>query len=104
MMNLTHPFLGVVSALMFSVGASATPVTFSAFLAGINEVPPNASPATGFVTVTFDLAAHVMTVDATFSGLLGNTTAAHIHVAPPGVNGQVATQTPSFVGFPLGVT
>lgn len=42
----------------------------------------------------------------TFSGLLGNTTASHIHaataVAGVGTAG-VATQTPSFSGFPLGV-
>ena len=43
----------------------------------------------------------------TFSGLTGNTTASHIH-APTAVpftgNAGVATQTPTFVGFPLGVT
>ncbi|HEX7880360.1 MAG TPA: CHRD domain-containing protein, partial [Candidatus Eisenbacteria bacterium] len=42
-----------------------------------------------------------------FSGLLGTTTAAHIH-APTAVplagTAGVATTTPSFVGFPLGVT
>jgi hypothetical protein len=47
------------------------------------------------------------TVNAQFSGLVGITTAAHIHcctaVAFTGTAG-VATQTPSFQGFPLGVT
>jgi hypothetical protein len=48
-----------------------------------------------------------MRVDVTFSGLTGNTTASHIHaataVAGTGTAG-VATQTPYFTGFPIGVT
>ena len=47
-----------------------------------------------------------MDVHAEFSGLLAPTTAAHIHccVIPPSTTAGVATQTPSFIGFPLGVT
>ena len=48
-----------------------------------------------------------MTVTATFSGLTGTTTAAHIHCCtlfPFVANAGVATTTPSFAGFPLGVT
>jgi hypothetical protein len=46
-----------------------------------------------------------LSVDVSFSGLLGTTTASHIHccVAAPG-NVGVATTTPTFPGFPLGVT
>jgi len=46
-----------------------------------------------------------MRVEAQFSGLLGNTTVAHVHccVDPPG-NVGVATSTPTFPGFPAGVT
>jgi len=45
-------------------------------------------------------------VDVTFAGLLGPTTASHIHapVLVPGGNAGVATTTPTFAGFPLGVT
>lgn len=42
-----------------------------------------------------------------FSGLTGNTTASHIHAAtasPGAGTAGVATQTPTFSGFPLGVT
>ena len=57
--------------------------------------------------MTIDDAAFTMRVESTFSGLTGITTASHIHcctaVASTGTAG-VATQTPSFVGFPLGVT
>jgi hypothetical protein len=48
-----------------------------------------------------------MRVQASFSGLLGNTTVCHIHglTALPGVGtAGVMTQTPTFPGFPVGVT
>lgn len=65
------------------------------------------SPGTGFTTVTYDSVAQTLAVDVTFSDLLGTTTAAHIHattaVAGTGTAG-VATQTPFFIGFPIGVT
>ena len=57
--------------------------------------------------VIIDPTTHMMTVSVTFSGLLGNTTASHIHgpTAVPftGIAG-VTTTTPTFPGFPLGVT
>ncbi len=80
----------------------AVPIIFTATLSGLNESPANASPGTGFAVVTIN--GNFMTVNITFSGLLGNTTASHIHCCiPPGSNGQVATPTPSFPGFPSGV-
>ena len=89
--------------------ASAAPMSFDTVLAGTNEFPVNASPGTGFALVTIDPVANTLTVNVTFSGLLGNTTASHIHccLASPlltGVNVGVATTTPTFPGFPLGVT
>ncbi len=87
--------------------AQAAPVTFTAVLNGPSEVPVNASPGTGFATVIFDSAAHTLSVSVTFSGLLGTTTASHIHccTATPKVGTVgVATETPSFPLFPLGVT
>lgn len=85
--------------------AQAVPITYSAALLGAAENPPNASPGTGSATVEYDPVAHTLLVDIAFSGLLGNTTAAHIHccVDPP-ANVGVATPTPSFPGFPAGVT
>ena len=56
---------------------------------------------------TFTLTGNVLTINGTFTGLLGTTTATHIHcctaAALTGAAG-VATTTPSFAGFPLGVT
>jgi hypothetical protein len=76
-------------------------------LSGPRESPPNASPGIGFADVTFDLAAHTMRVQVTFGGLLGTTTASHIHsptAVPFAGKASVATQVPTFSGFPLGVT
>lgn len=61
----------------------------------------------GSTVVTLDDGLHLLTVHVDFSGLLGNTTASHVHccTAVPGVSTVgVATALPSFVGFPLGVT
>jgi CSLREA domain-containing protein len=65
-----------------------------------------ASPGTGNTVVTLDTTAHTLRVQATFSGLTSNTTASHIHccVTVAGGNAGVATTTPTFAGFPLGVT
>lgn len=98
--------LALMAALILPVSASyAAPITFFAFLDGASESPPNGSPATGTATVVID--GFQMNVSANFSGLLGNTTAAHIHcctLVPGEGTAGVATQTPSFIGFPLGVT
>jgi hypothetical protein len=48
-----------------------------------------------------------MRVEVSFSGLLGTTTASHIHAATPAPGmgtAPVATTTPTFPNFPLGVT
>ena len=97
----------VAAVLGTPTAARAAFVTFTANLSGPAESPPNASPGTGFTIVDFDTTAHTMRVQVTFSGLLGNTTASHIHsaTAVPGVGAVgVATELPSFTGFPLGVT
>ena len=87
--------------------ANATMYLFETTLAGTNEFPPNASPGTGFATLLWDDFAHTATYDITFSGLIGTTTASHTHSRTPGQPGPnftVATTTPSYTGFPLGVT
>lgn len=96
-----------VAFLCATAGANAAIIQYTADLSGPAEAPPNASPGVGFATVTIDTVAHTMHVHATFSGLLGATTASHIHSAttnPFAGTAGVATTTPSFAGFPLGVT
>lgn len=95
----------VLTVVLATPAVYAAPVEFFATLSGSAEIPPNASPGTGFAHVTFDDVLHTLRVEATFSGLTAGTTAAHIHccTTPPGVIG-VATTTPTFSGFPSGVT
>ena len=88
---------GVMLALVIALPASGAVLNFAATLDGLQEVPPNASPATGTSTIVLDDVANTITVDLHFSGLLAAQTAAHIHgPAPPGVNAGV------LIGFPIG--
>lgn len=113
-----RPFLNAVSPLPRLIGtaalllgtatfAHAAVISYSTTLSGPNESPPNASPASGNASAVYDNVAHTLTVHVDFSGLTGTTTASHIH-APTAVaftsTAGVATTTPTFAGFPLGVT
>ena len=71
--------------------ARATLITFTANLTGAQQVPVNASTATGLGTVVLDDVADTITVNLSWSGLIGGTaTAAHIHgPGAPGVNAPV---------------
>jgi hypothetical protein len=99
--------LAFCALMLAATAASAAPVTYVGPLSGASQSPPVPSPATGSTIVVFDMDAHTLTVNMTFSGLLGTTTAAHIHccTADPGTgNAGVASETPTFSGFPLGVS
>jgi len=112
--------LAVASALIAAVlsvaSAAAATIPLSAILSPANEVPPTASTGSGTAILDLDVAAHTLRVQIAFSGLVPTappgapvgTTAAHIHCCLPspfatGVNAGVATTTPTFLGFPLGV-
>jgi hypothetical protein len=91
--------------LAFASAAQAAIMHFKVDLAGANENPPVASPGFGSAVVDVDTTAMTLFIDVTFSDLIGLTTAAHIHCCmPPPANAGVATQVPTFVNFPLGVT
>jgi hypothetical protein len=94
--------------LLLAGSLFASPITYTVTMNGPNESPPQASPGTGFAVITIDTTANTLNiVSDVFSGLLAGTTASHIHccTAVPGAGtAAVATQVPSFSGFPLGVT
>ena len=96
-----------IAALGFAPAAHADVFIYTTFMDGLTEDPPNVTPGTGTARVDYDDAAHSMRVQANFSDLIGTTTAAHIHAPTPvpfAMTAGVATQLPSFSGFPLGVT
>jgi hypothetical protein len=101
-----------IIALLFAATvapkARADVTTYQVTLTGPGESPPNASPGTGFAVITIDTSANTLDiVSYSFSGLTGPTTASHIQccTTPPRVGtAGVATQVPSFMGFPTGVT
>lgn len=106
MKNRFNAFLVVAFALLI-LPSNSFAIIYTANLNGFSVDPRNASPGTGFATIDFDTILHTLHVQAIFSDLTGTTTASHIHspTASPGVgNAAVATQIPTFIGFPLGVT
>ena len=99
--------LAAASALI----ALAAPVmahteTFTAVLNGASEAPSNSSTGLGTATVIINDHDYTMEVIVSFSSLVGNVTASHIHccTATAGVStAGVSTMTPTFLGFPSGV-
>lgn len=89
------------ATLLSAAGAAHSAVLiYTAHMDGAAEVPPNASPAFGFTTVTVDDDLDTLQVDISYSGLTGGPPgAAHIHCCtPPGTNVNVAV---GFPGFPV---
>jgi CHRD domain len=95
----------VAAVVTAPIPTQAATLSFVAEL-GNFENPPTGSAGTGVAFLDYDDVTHMMSVRAYFSGLTGNTTVAHIHccVAVPNGNVGVASTTPTFPGFPAGVT
>lgn len=98
-----------LAAGLLALGLTAAPAGAATIVFTAPFLPEGGVGATGTgtATVTFDTTLLTMRVETTFSGTSGTTTAAHIHccTASPGVGtAGVATQVPTFSGFPLGVT
>ena len=106
----TTPLMASAIAMLGLFGAAsvqAETLLYNVTLSGANESPPVVSGGAGFGIVTLDTTSFTLRVQSIFAGLTGTTTVAHIHccTAVPGTaNAGVATMTPSFAGFPAGVT
>lgn len=99
--------LVAAAAVLVSPAVQGAPIVYTAELSAAAESPPVVSPGTGTTTVVFDPEAHTLRVQVDFSGLVGPTTVAHIHcctAVPFDGTAGVATQVPTFIGFPAGVT
>lgn len=99
---------GLLVAAGLTASASGAIEVFSAQLTGAQESPPVVTTGSGWGVFTYDDVAHTLRMEVTFSGLVGNTTAAHIHASTALVpftgNTGVAVHPPSLLNFPLGVT
>ena len=92
---------------MLAAPAFAEVTYYRATMSGPSEATPNPSPGYGVATIIIDDVAMTMSMSIPFFDLLGTTTASHIHccTAPPLTGSAgVATATPSFPGFPSGVS
>jgi hypothetical protein len=94
---------GAIALAFFGCASSvrASTITYIAIMNGANEVPPTGSPATG--TTNLSLTGDLLTVDVTFSGLVGGAASAgHIHCcAPQGSNAPIAVP---YTGFPNSIS
>jgi len=70
-------------------GGELTALPFSATLSGANEVPANASAASGTATFRYNIKTKALHYDIAIAEI-DNVVAAHIHRAPAGSNGGVA--------------
>ncbi len=101
-----------LAAAVLCVGAAAPSALaheqiFYATLTGAAEAPPNNSPGFGSAILTVNEDDTSYSLNVSFSGLIGNTTVAHIHgptAVPFTGTAGVMTTTPVFAGFPVGVT
>lgn len=89
-MHLREKVLGVAASLLLGLSTSAGAVTnFSAVLDGLQEAPPNGSPATGVGTCVLSDNETTVTINITYTGLVGTPNNGHIHVGAVGVAGPV---------------
>ena len=108
-LNLPSAIRLLCAALVAGVVPSINAELFqySVTLDGASESSPNLSPGAGSGIVNYDDLARTLFISVSFSGLTGTTTASHIHAATTVAGTStagVATTTPTFAGFPLGVT
>jgi hypothetical protein len=102
---MRHLVRALLTAALLAVTASAQ----AALIKYQTILGPEAAGATGSgsVLLTFDTATSLLDFDASFSGLSGTTTVAHIHccTATPGTGTVGVAVTPGTLpGFPVGVS
>jgi len=89
----------VLCLLLVPAGAQASVITYHVTLDGSQSVPVNVTTAFGSATVIVDDVANTVSVDLSFTGLIGGgASAAHIHCCvATNANGPVVIP---FTGFP----
>lgn len=87
--QLLSMFAAAAAMVMLCTSANAFIWTFDDPLSGLQETPPNASPATGTAMGTYNDETNVLHIMVHATGFLGNLTAGHIHRGATGVAGPV---------------
>ncbi|HRQ72717.1 MAG TPA: CHRD domain-containing protein [Phycisphaerales bacterium] len=72
-------FACIAASALLAASASAQTKIYDINLTGLEEVPPNASPATGTAHIEVNVATGFVDVTGTFDGLMGSVTGAHLH-------------------------
>lgn len=106
-MNALKTSATLLLALAWALPAQAATTIWVTSLSGAVESPPNDSPGFGSSTLIIDTVSETYRVIVDFGDLVGTTSVAHIHccTTTPGVTPVgVASPTPTFPGFPAGVT
>lgn len=92
-------FIVALTAALLTLGLSEkapAQISYTAVVNGLQEVPPNASPAIGSGTFTLNAAQNALTFNVSFSGLTGGYTVAHFHTGPAGATGgPIRTMQPA---------
>ncbi len=88
--------LGMLACGLLFAGSANAEMLFGGAMAGTNENPANASPASGLTIVTIDDSLSTMSVHVEWNGLTGGLpSAAHIHCCT-----NIGTNIGVAVGFP----
>lgn len=101
-MRFTHTLAALGAALAMLAPAAAHEKIWAAPMLGTSESPSVTTTGSGQARVTIDFDLMTMRVEFSFSDLIGNATAAHIHCCTAAANTGnigVATMTPSFTDF-----
>jgi CHRD domain len=94
--------LALAAVLATVPAAFAETINYNVALKAGNEVPPNASTATGTLTATYDTATKKLDYTANYTGLTGPATMAHFHgPAEPGKNAPVVVPVVGSVASPI---
>jgi hypothetical protein len=87
--NTSFPGGEIRAQIEYGTRLRPSPVPLSARLTGAQEVPANASTATGTFDGIFDPFSRVIAFHFDYSGLAANASASHFHIGAAGTNGGV---------------
>ena len=81
--------VGVLPSIAQTQNRGSSPDKFKADLIGFDEVPALSSTASGTFRMEIDPTDTSFDYEVSYSGLVGNVTQSHIHIAQKGVNGGI---------------